>query len=118
MVKVTDRVWYDENPGKVLEVSADGRRAKVDWDGLTESECDASDLVKMTDYEANTAFTLRFEEPVDWYDLPTWIKGGYANEKEMRALQASKWTRSSSAPDTYFYQYTSEGAYLRQLARE
>jgi hypothetical protein len=116
-VKVTDRVWYDENPGIVTELVGE-RRALVEWDHEHVSECDRSDLVKMTDYEANTAFTLSHEQPVGWYDgLPTWVKGSYSNDKQMRQLQASKWTRSTTGADV-FYQYTSEGAYVRQWSRE
>lgn len=115
-LKVTDRVWYDDNPGKIVELRPEGR-ALVDWDGINQSECAQSDLVKMTDYEANTAFTIRFEEPIGWYDgLPTWIKGAYRNDQEMKRLQASKWTKSTTGE--YFYQYTSEGTYVQQWSRE
>lgn len=116
-IKVTDRVWYDENPGKVVELISP-RRARVEWDGEDVTEVWVSDLVKMTDYEANTAFTGSAEKPVDWYDLPTWIKGAYRNDKEMWALKRSKWTTSAASTLEYYYQYCSEGIYRRQWSRE
>lgn len=118
-VKVTDRVWYDDNPGIVTELVGT-RRALVEWDHEHVTEVDRSDLVKMTDHEANTAFTRSSERPVDWYDLPTWVKGSYSNEKQLTQLKSFKWTQSnaSTTDNEIYYSYTAEGAYLQQWSRE
>lgn len=52
---------------------------------------------------------------VNWYSLPSWVKGSYRSEAEMRHLQSLTWVRK--AEDSYVG-YTREGEYAGTWGRE
>jgi hypothetical protein len=52
---------------------------------------------------------------VDWYDLPTWIKGSYRNDAEMRRLQALTWVKGT---ESTWFAYEPNGRYAGMWERE
>lgn len=87
-----DEVWYDDNPGTVRSVNLG--LALVDWDNGARTIVDQSDLVPMTEYEANISFRNSTERPIEWTDLPTWIRTEGPDSVQSRRQQQVKWTRS------------------------
>lgn len=52
---------------------------------------------------------------IDWYALPSWVKGSYRTEDEMRRLQSLTWVKGSES--TYFA-YEPNGRYAGMWERE
>lgn len=52
---------------------------------------------------------------VDWYSLPTWIKGSYSSDDEMNRLKSYTWVKGSES--TYFA-YEPNGRYAGIWERE
>ncbi|AZS06762.1 hypothetical protein HOU95_gp045 [Streptomyces phage Hiyaa] len=57
------------------------------------------------------------EEPptVDWYDLPTWVKGSYRTNAEMDTLKSYTWRKTG---EDEFQAYDLQGRYVGLWARE
>lgn len=52
---------------------------------------------------------------VNWYDLPTWVKGNYGSEAELQRLKSFTWVR---ADQDRYNAYTPEGEYAGPWVRE
>lgn len=111
---VDDRVWYDDNPGIVRAVNRGS--ALVRWDNDALTIVALSDLVKMTDMEANTSFRSSTEQPIQWTELPTWVIDPSIDSPQVHAFAKVLWTRSD-ASDHVFYGYWPDGSFMAQWAR-
>lgn len=54
---------------------------------------------------------------VDWYALPSWVKGSYSSEAEMERLQSYTWVRGNLS-GTEYHAYEPNGRYAGKWARE
>lgn len=59
-------------------------------------------------------YTLTAQTPTDWYDLPTWVKGSYSTDDQMRLLQSFTWVKV----DDEYFAYDPEGAYVGRWGLE
>lgn len=54
---------------------------------------------------------------VNWYSLPSWVKGSYRSDAEMHRLKSFTWVRLGGAEELYDA-YTREGEYAGRWGRE
>lgn len=115
---VDDRVWYDDNPGIVKSVNLGS--ALVDWDSGARSIVALSDLVLMTDRDANTAFRTSTERLITWDQVPAWVRPAETDPSQspqLRALMKVLWT-TSTVNDNVLYAYWPDGTFMAQWERK
>lgn len=111
-----DRVWYDDNPGRIV---GDGKRdgtVLVKFDNGLYDEVSRSDLLSTPPPKPVDPRNMRV---VGWYDLPSWVKGGIAtSDAKIEYAKSCTWVQHGDDRDETFYCYGPNGAYKGTFGRE
>lgn len=120
-LSVGQRVWYDDNCGKVEAINPADTRVDVEWGNGSRSTVDRSDLLTHSEYVAmqplpHARYDMTEARVVLWPHLPTWVKGGA--DRGDAALQFAKESLWLQVDDEVFYQFSPQGTYQQVWARE
>ncbi|QNJ57719.1 hypothetical protein SEA_KEANU_114 [Streptomyces phage Keanu] len=111
-----ERVWYDDNSGRIVGDGDQPGRVEVQWDNGHRSTVSRSDLLSTPPPRPVDPRRMRV---VTWQQLPTWVKGPIAtSDAKVKFAKSCTWVQHGDDRDETFYCYGPEGQYKGTFGRE